>query len=157
MSWTVASELTAQCDTSDRFWMSPMVPTVTACTSKSHWICPVFLERSNVQLRSARYQSNSSCRPRNALRRQAPLGAPCIFPLVGTNLGSAVVVSTIRLWYDAAVAVALMAVAALVCGLIAAVVTGGSSPNLLVGTIAFLGTGGIMFVRIRRTLRATTQ
>jgi hypothetical protein len=67
------------------------------------------------------------------------------------------VVGTIRLWYDAAVAVALMAVAALVCGLIAAVVTGGNSPNLLVGAIAFLGTGGIMCSRIRRTLRATTQ
>ena len=66
-------------------------------------------------------------------------------------------VGTIRLWYDAAVAVALMAVAALVCGLIAAVVTGGSSPNLLVGAIAFLGTGGIMCSRIRGTLRATTQ
>ena len=66
-------------------------------------------------------------------------------------------VSTIRLWCDAAVAIALMAIAALVCGLIAAVVTGGSSPNLPVGAIAFLVTGGIMFVRIRRTLRATTQ
>jgi hypothetical protein len=67
------------------------------------------------------------------------------------------VVSTIRLWYDSAVAVALMAVAALVCGLIAAVTTGGSSPNLRVGAIAFLVAGGIMVFRIRRTLRATTQ
>ena len=66
-------------------------------------------------------------------------------------------VTTIRLYCDAAVAVALTTVAALVCGLIAAVVTGGSSPNLLVGAIAFLGTGGIMCSRIRRTLRATTQ
>ena len=63
-------------------------------------------------------------------------------------------VSTFRLYYDASVAVALMAVAALVCGLIAGVVTGGSSPNLPVGAIAFLVTGGIMFFRIRRTLCA---
>ena len=52
-------------------------------------------------------------------------------------------VTAIRLYYDAAVAVALTAVAALVCGLIAAVVIGGSSPNLPVATIAFLLTGGI--------------
>ena len=64
-------------------------------------------------------------------------------------------VSTFRLYYDASVAVALMAVAALVCGLIAG--TGGSSPNLPVGAIAFLVTGGIMFFRIRRTLCAPTR
>ena len=66
-------------------------------------------------------------------------------------------VTAIRLYYDAVVAVALMAVVALVCGLIAAVVTGGSSPNLPVATIAFLLTGGIMFFRLRRILRASTQ
>ena len=54
-------------------------------------------------------------------------------------------VTTIRLYYDAAVAVALTAVAALVCGLIAAVVIGGSSPNLPAGTVAFLLAGGFIF------------
>jgi len=53
--------------------------------------------------------------------------------------------TTIRLYYDAAVAVALTAVAALVCGLIAAVVIGGSSPNLPAGTVAFLLAGGFIF------------
>ena len=66
-------------------------------------------------------------------------------------------VTTIRLYYDAAVAVALTAVAALVCGLIAAVVTGGSSPNLPAATIAFLLTGGFIFFRLRSNLRASTQ
>jgi zinc transporter ZupT len=60
------------------------------------------------------------------------------------------VVTTIRLCYEAAVAVALTLVVALLCGLIAAVVTGASSPNLPVATIAFLLTGGSMFFRIRR-------
>ena len=60
-------------------------------------------------------------------------------------------------FYDAAVAVALVAVAALVCGLVAAVVTGGSSPNLLVATIAFVLTGGFMLFRLRRILRESTQ
>ena len=63
-------------------------------------------------------------------------------------------VTTARLFYDAAVAVALVAVAALVCGL---VVTGGSSPNLPVATIAFVLTGGFMFFRLRRILRESTQ
>ena len=66
-------------------------------------------------------------------------------------------VTTIRLSYDAAVGVALTAVAALVCGLIAAVVSGGSSPNLPVATIAFVLTGGFMFFRLRRISRASTQ
>jgi zinc transporter ZupT len=67
------------------------------------------------------------------------------------------VVTTVRLFYDAAVAVALVAVAALVCGLVAAVVTGGSSPNLLVATIALVLTGGFMLFRLRRILRESTQ
>jgi zinc transporter ZupT len=67
------------------------------------------------------------------------------------------VVTTARRFYDTAVAVALVAVAALVCGLIAAVVTGGSSSNLPFATIAFLLTGGFMFFRLRRTSRTSTQ
>ena len=66
-------------------------------------------------------------------------------------------VTTIRLYCDAAVAGALTTVAALVFGLIAAVVIGGSSPNLPAATIAFLLTGGFMFFRLRRILRASTQ
>ena len=64
-------------------------------------------------------------------------------------------VTTTRLFYDAAVAVALVAVAAL--GLIAAAVTGGGSSNLPFATIAFLLAGGFMFFRLRRSLRASTQ
>ena len=66
-------------------------------------------------------------------------------------------VTTIRLYYDAAIAVALTAVAALVCGLIAAVVIGGSSPNLSAATIAFFLTGGFIFFRRRLNLRASSQ
>ena len=57
-------------------------------------------------------------------------------------------VTTARLFYDAAVAVALVAVAALVCGLVAAVVTGGSSPNLPVATIAFVLICAFIFLRL---------
>jgi hypothetical protein len=67
------------------------------------------------------------------------------------------VVSAIRLHYDAAVAVALTAVAAFVFGLIAAVVIGGGSPNLPAATIAFLLTGGFIFFRRRPNLGASTQ
>ena len=62
-------------------------------------------------------------------------------------------VTTVRLYYDVAVAVALMAVAAIVCGLIAAVMTGGSPPNFPVATIAFVLMGGFAFFRHRRNLR----
>jgi hypothetical protein len=60
------------------------------------------------------------------------------------------VVSTIRFYYEVAVALALMAVVAIVSGLIAAVISGGSPPNLPVATIAFVLTGGYMFCRLRR-------
>ena len=46
--------------------------------------------------------------------------------------------STLRLYYDAVIAVALMAVVAIVCGFIAAVITGDSWPNFPVATIAFV-------------------
>ena len=62
-------------------------------------------------------------------------------------------VTTIRLYYDAAVAVALMAVAAIVCGLVAAIMTGGSPPNFPVVTIAFVLMCGSMYFRLRRNLR----
>ena len=60
-------------------------------------------------------------------------------------------VTTIRLYYDAAVAVALMAVAAIVCGLVAAIMTGGS--HFPVVTIAFVLMCGFMYFRLRRNLR----
>jgi hypothetical protein len=63
------------------------------------------------------------------------------------------VTATVRLYYDLAVAVALMTVAAMVCGLIAAVITNASTPNFPVATIAFLLTGDFMFLRLRRSLR----
>ena len=45
---------------------------------------------------------------------------------------------TIRLYYDAVIAVALMTVVATVCGFVAAVITGGSPPSFPVAAIAFL-------------------
>jgi hypothetical protein len=66
-------------------------------------------------------------------------------------------VSAIRLHYDAGVAVVLTAVAALVFGLLAGVVIGGSSPNLPAATIAFLLTGGFIFFHRRPNLGASTQ
>ena len=38
-------------------------------------------------------------------------------------------VTTVRLYYDAVIAVALMAVVAIICGFVAAVITGGSPPH----------------------------
>jgi len=66
-------------------------------------------------------------------------------------------VTNVYLYYNAAVAIALTAVAALVCGLIAAVVIGGSSPNLPAATITFFLTGGFIIFRLRPNLRASTQ
>ena len=45
-------------------------------------------------------------------------------------------VATFRLYYDAAVAVGLMAFVAIACGFIAAVITGDSSPSVPVAIIA---------------------
>jgi hypothetical protein len=47
------------------------------------------------------------------------------------------VVGTLRLYYDAVIAVALMAVLAVICGLIAAVITGDTPANFPVATITF--------------------
>jgi LPXTG-motif cell wall-anchored protein len=58
------------------------------------------------------------------------------------------VVSTLRLYYDALIAVALMAVVASICGLIAAVITGDSSPNFPVAAIALLLIGAFIFLRL---------
>jgi hypothetical protein len=63
------------------------------------------------------------------------------------------VITTIRLYYDAVIAVALMAVVAIICGSVAAVITGGSPPNLPVAAIAFLLTGAFLFSRLWRDSR----
>jgi protein-S-isoprenylcysteine O-methyltransferase Ste14 len=57
---------------------------------------------------------------------------------------------TIRLYYDTVVAIALMAVFAIVCGFVAAVITGGSPPNFTVAGIAFLLAGAVWFLRLWR-------
>lgn len=57
-------------------------------------------------------------------------------------------VSTIRFYYDAIIAVALMAVLAIICGFIAAVITGGSPANFSVAASAFLLTGAFLFSRL---------
>lgn len=56
-------------------------------------------------------------------------------------------VSTIRTCYDAVVALALTAVLAIACGLVAAVIVGGRPPNLPVAAIAFLLTGAFLLFR----------
>jgi hypothetical protein len=60
------------------------------------------------------------------------------------------VVSTVRLYYDAVIAVALMTVVAIICGFVASVITGGSPPNFPVAAIAFVLTGAILFFRLWR-------
>ena len=59
-------------------------------------------------------------------------------------------VSTIRLWYDAAVAVALTTVFALVIALIAAVIVGSNTPNFSVAVTVFVLTCPILLFRLRR-------
>ena len=54
-------------------------------------------------------------------------------------------VTTVRLYYDAFIAVALMAVVAIICGFVAAVIAGGSPPNFPVAAIAFVLTGASCF------------
>jgi hypothetical protein len=71
----------------------------------------------------------------------------------GWSVRRTFVAATIRLYYDLTVAVALMTVTAMVCGLIAAVITNASTPNFPVATIAFLLTGDFMFLLHRRSLR----
>jgi hypothetical protein len=62
---------------------------------------------------------------------------------------------TIRLYYDTVVAIALMAVFAIVCGLVAAVITGGSPPNLTITEVAFLLAGAVWFFRLWRNSQAS--
>jgi hypothetical protein len=65
------------------------------------------------------------------------------------------VFAIIRLLYEAATAVALTVVVAILCGLIGGVITGASGPSLLVSAIAFLLTGAILFLRLWRRSRTS--
>jgi len=60
------------------------------------------------------------------------------------------VLTTIRLYYDAAVAVALTAVFAIVIALIAAVIVGSNSPNVSVAVTVFVLACPILLFRLRR-------
>jgi hypothetical protein len=62
---------------------------------------------------------------------------------------------TIRLYYDTIVAIALMAVFAIVCGFVAAVITGGSPPNLTATGVAFLLAGAVWFFHLWRNSQAS--
>jgi uncharacterized oligopeptide transporter (OPT) family protein len=64
------------------------------------------------------------------------------------------VVSTLRLYYDAVIAVAL--IVAIICGLMTAVITGDNSPSLSIAAIAFLLTGAFSFFRLWREHRTAT-
>ena len=64
-------------------------------------------------------------------------------------------VSTLRLYYDAVIAVALMAVVVIACGIIAAVITGDSSPNFPVAAIALLLIGAFIFLRLWSKARSS--
>lgn len=57
---------------------------------------------------------------------------------------------TLRHYFDALVAVALMCVVAIVCGFIASVIIGDSPPNFAVAGIAFVLTGVFLFLRLVR-------
>ena len=59
-------------------------------------------------------------------------------------------VSSLRLYYDAVIAVTLMAVVAIICGFIAAAITGDNAPNFPIAAIAFLVTGAFLFFRLWR-------
>jgi hypothetical protein len=62
---------------------------------------------------------------------------------------------TIRLYYDTIVAIALMAVFAIVCGFVAAVITGGNPPNFTIAGIAFLLAAAVWFFRLWRNSQAS--
>jgi hypothetical protein len=58
------------------------------------------------------------------------------------------VVGTLRPYYDALIAAALMAVVAINCGLIAAVITGDTPLDFPVATIAFVLICAFIFLRL---------
>ena len=71
----------------------------------------------------------------------------------GSPIRSSFVSTTIRLYFDAFVAVALMIVVAVVCGFIASAIIGDSPPNFPVAGSAFVVTGLVLFLRLWRTSR----
>jgi membrane protein implicated in regulation of membrane protease activity len=60
------------------------------------------------------------------------------------------VVTAIGPYYDAAVAVALTTVFAIVVALIAAVIVGSNAPNVTVAAIVFVLTSALLLFRLRR-------
>jgi hypothetical protein len=82
------------------------------------------------------------------------LAASTILTLVALywekDLRRTLVGPTIRLYYDTVVAIALMAVFAIVCGFVAAVIAGGNPPNLTITGVAFLLAGAVWFFRLWR-------
>ena len=63
--------------------------------------------------------------------------------------------SRLRLYYDAVVAAALMAVVAIVCGLSVALITGDSPPNFPVATIAIVLICAFIFLRLSSRSRTS--
>ena len=59
--------------------------------------------------------------------------------------------TTIRLYYDAVIAVALMVVVATICGFIGALILGGSPPNFTIAAIGFVLTGAFLILHLWRT------
>ena len=72
---------------------------------------------------------------------------------IGSRTRSSFVSTTIRLYFDALIAVALMIVVAIVCGFIASAIIGDNPPNLPVAGIAFVVTGLVLLLRLWRSLR----
>jgi drug/metabolite transporter (DMT)-like permease len=60
-------------------------------------------------------------------------------------------ITTIRLYYDAVIAIALMVVVAAICGFIGALILGDSPPNFTAAAIGFVLTGVVLVVRLWRT------
>jgi hypothetical protein len=58
--------------------------------------------------------------------------------------------TTLRLFYDAFIAVALMSVLAIVCGFIASVIIGDDPPNFMVAGIVFVLSGLFLILRLAR-------
>jgi hypothetical protein len=87
------------------------------------------------------------------------LAASTILTLVALywekDLRRTLVGPTIRLYYDTVVAIALMAVFAIVCGFVAAVIAGGNPPNLTITGVAFLLAGAVWFFRLWRNSQAS--
>jgi hypothetical protein len=65
--------------------------------------------------------------------------------------------TTVRLYFDAVIAVALMTVVAIVFGFIASVIIGDSPPNFPAAGTAFVLTGMFLFFRLWWTSRQLAQ